>query len=137
MAALPGCVLLDNDNRSDAPAANVNRPVPRHGNETRAEENASEINATTSKLNSGSTCVLQQSKNEARAEQTQSKRKSRQSLANVGVSFGVCSGSKEAPIIETYLGAFSGVFSGLENKRFALSILVLRSFLLQCSELQA
>ena len=35
--ALSGYVLLDNDARSNVAAAKRNRPVQRHGNETRAE----------------------------------------------------------------------------------------------------
>ena len=61
LAALSGCVLLDNDARSKVAAAKRNRPVQRHGNKTRAEQSASENNAATSKPNSGHTGVMQQS----------------------------------------------------------------------------
>ena len=64
LAALSGCVLLDNDVRSNVAAAKRNRPVQRHGNETRAEQNATENNATSSKPNLGHTirdCVMQRS----------------------------------------------------------------------------
>ena len=44
LVALSGCVLLDNDVRFNVAAAKRNRPIQRHGNEIRAEQNATATN---------------------------------------------------------------------------------------------